>query len=89
MTDVQTPAPTKNKGRSVDTENPACILDGYAKQSVFGAANGGVTDRTVARYRSEGLPWIQFCGEIYIHLEGGRQWLADRIKRRNPKRKRA
>jgi len=45
-----------------------------------------VSQRT--RYRALGLPFLTFGGWIWIPKREGREWIASRVKRRNPRRQR-
>jgi hypothetical protein len=64
-----------------DTEVDATILDGFAPRETF-ADDNGTTTRTVDRYRSEGLPWVNWNGRIYIGpLDEARAWLMSRVRR--------
>jgi hypothetical protein len=65
--------------------DPNCILTGYAEKEDFARANK-VTSRTLDRYRKRpnGLPWLAWGGKIYIHIETGKQWLAEQLKKPNP-----
>jgi len=47
------------------------ILDGYAPQADF-AKGYGVHERTVARARREGLPFVEWGGKIWIDVAGAR-----------------
>ncbi len=58
----------------------ANILEGFIKEEDFAKANG-LTRRSVARYREQGLPWMRWGREIWIDVEGGRQWLKARVQR--------
>jgi hypothetical protein len=68
-------------------EKTARILGGYVEESQF-AADNDIHLRTSARYRNlpNGLPYIEWGGKIYIHIEGARAWLRSRAKSRNPSR---
>ncbi|TWI73797.1 hypothetical protein IQ16_01941 [Bradyrhizobium huanghuaihaiense] len=72
------------------TEPTASILDGFAEESRF-AADNGISLRTSLRYRNmpDGLPFLEFGGKIFIPLAGARDWLNNRVKRRNPGRRAA
>ena len=48
----------------------------------------GISQRTAARYRASGLPFLEFGGLIWIPKRGGREWIANRVRRRNPRRQR-
>jgi hypothetical protein len=63
------------------------FLAEYEKEADW-AEGHGVHQRTVARYRDLGLPFLFFGGLIWIHKSGGRAWIASRVKRRNPPRRR-
>jgi hypothetical protein len=58
------------------------FLAEYEKESEW-AEGHGVHQRTVARYRALGLPYVLFGGFIWVHKRGGREWIASRVKRRN------
>jgi hypothetical protein len=66
------------------------ILTGYVRESEF-AATHGTSQRTISRYRNAGMPFVTWGGAIYIHVDGARDWLARRVRRRNqtPDRRRA
>jgi hypothetical protein len=55
----------------------ASILEGYVREASF--AKTELSPRTIARYRSVGLPWVRFGGKVYIDLEGGREWLRRQV----------
>jgi hypothetical protein len=48
----------------------------------------GVSDRTAARHRQLGLPWLEWGGEIYIPELEGDAYIVSRVKRRHPGRQR-
>jgi hypothetical protein len=50
------------------------------------AEGHGIAQRTAARYRSLGLPFLDFGGFIWIPKREGREWIASRIKRRRTPR---
>ena len=56
------------------------ILGGYATQPQF-ARDNQITERTVARYRAQGLPWVPFGGKVLIPIEEARLWLESRMRR--------
>ncbi len=61
------------------------FLEGFQLEDDW-CAEVGVTPRTCQRYRlteAPGLPYVEFGGKIYIKLDEGRQWLANRTRRRN------
>jgi hypothetical protein len=63
------------------------FLSEYEKESAW-AEGHGVSQRTVARYRELGLPHLFFGGYIWIPKREGREWIAGRVRRRNPSRRR-
>lgn len=75
---------------SADTKQVESILAGYLTEQDF-ADGAKISVRTVARYRSmpDGLPYVEFGGRIYIPIEDAREWLRNRVKRPNPRRKAA
>lgn len=61
------------------------FLDGFQLEDDW-CGEVGVTPRTCQRYRlteSPGLPYVVLGGKIYIKLDEGKQWLANRTRRRN------
>jgi len=64
------------------------FLAEYEKESYW-AESHGISQRTAARYRALGLPFLTFGGFVWIAKREGRQWIASRVKRRNPPRRRA
>ena len=71
-------------------ENDLLVLHGkrYWKQSRW-SKDKGVNVRTTARHRQQGLPWLVWANQIYIPEIEGDAYIASRIKRRNPPRRRA
>jgi hypothetical protein len=63
------------------------FLAKYAKESDW-AASHAISQRTAARYRALGLPFLTFGGFVWIPKQAGREWIASRIRRRNPRRQR-
>jgi hypothetical protein len=61
------------------------FLAQYMRESDW-ANSHGITQRTVARYRDRGLPYLMFAGYIWIPKQEGRAWIASRVKRRNSRR---
>jgi len=53
----------------------------FLKQSRW-SHEKGVSDRTTARHRQQGLPWLDWGGEIYIPEIEGDAYIAARVKRR-------
>jgi predicted site-specific integrase-resolvase len=46
----------------------------------------GVVVRTLNNYDREGLPYLMIGGKKYRPLNEGLAWIAQRIRRRNPRR---
>jgi len=64
------------------------FLADYEKESNW-AEGHGISQRTAARYRALGLPFLTFGGFVWIPKREGREWIASRVKRRNSPRRRA
>jgi hypothetical protein len=69
------------------SEMDADFLAEYEKESDW-AEGHGISQRTAKRYRALGLPFLTFGGFVWIPKREGRNWIAARIKRRNPRRRR-
>jgi hypothetical protein len=63
------------------------FLAQYEKETDW-AEGHGISQRTAARYRAQGLPFLIFGGWVWIPKREGREWIASRVKRRNPSRRR-
>jgi hypothetical protein len=63
------------------------FLAEYEKEADW-AHGHGISQRTAARYRALGLPFLFFGGFVWIPKREGREFIASRIKRRNPHRQR-
>jgi len=63
------------------------FLADYEKEADW-AEGHGISQRTAARYREIGLPFLTFGGFVWIPKRAGREWIASRVKRRNPPRRR-
>jgi hypothetical protein len=63
------------------------FLAQYTRESDWAKAHG-LCQRTVARYRGQGLPFMFFGGWIWIPRVEGDEWIASRVKRRNFRRHR-
>jgi hypothetical protein len=62
--------------------------DEYQPESEW-APEHDISQRTAARYRLQGLPYMEWGGVIYIHRAGGREFIKRRLTRRNlPRRSR-
>jgi hypothetical protein len=71
--------------------NARSVLEGFVTEEQF-ARDNDVSVRTSRRYRlqPDGMPYVEWGGKIYIHLETSREWLLrSRMKRPNPRRKAA
>jgi hypothetical protein len=64
---------------------PAPLLGEFEKESVW-AAKHNICQRTVARHRKRGLPYLEWGGEIYIPIAEGREYILSLLKRPNPPR---
>ena len=63
------------------------FLSEYERETSWTRAQG-ITYRTNKRYRDKGMPFLMWGGCVYIPKEEARQWIAGRIQRRNPPRRR-
>jgi hypothetical protein len=65
------------------------FLANYEKEADWAEAHG-ISQRTAARYRAlpSGLPFLIFGGWVWIPKREGREWIANRVQRRNPPRRR-
>ena len=59
--------------------------DKFPLQSNF-AKDNDCSVKTVARMRADGCPYLLFNNHVHIDLEGAREYVASRIKRRNQRR---
>jgi hypothetical protein len=64
------------------------FLADYEKEANW-AAGHGISQRTASRYRALGLPFLTFGGYVWIPKREGRDWIASRVRRRNPRRRQA
>jgi hypothetical protein len=62
------------------------FLSEYEKESEW-AEGHGISQRTAKRYRELGLPFLFFGGWVWIPRREGREWIANRVRRRNPSRR--
>ena len=62
------------------------FLATYEKEEDWAEAHG-ISQRTAKRYRAlpNGLPFLVFGGWVWIPKESGREWIASRVQRRNPR----
>ena len=63
------------------------FLAEYERESEW-AAGHAISQRTSARYRAlpNGLPFLFWCGSIWIPKREGREWIASRVQRRTARR---
>jgi hypothetical protein len=66
------------------------ILDDFVDLEPF-AADAGRHVRTVRRWMDEpdGLPYTRMGNRILIHVPTAREWLMQRMRRNNPRRRQA
>jgi hypothetical protein len=63
-------------------------LADYTREDIW-CKRAKITRRTGARYRQQGLRFMYWGPWVYIHNEGGREFMLGRVKRLNqPKRRR-
>ena len=64
------------------------FLKEYALETAW-AAEHRISQRTAKRYRDQpnGLPYLQWGGEIYIPRREGAEYIKSRVKRRNQRRR--
>jgi hypothetical protein len=69
-----------------NSDGDVLVLNGkrYWKQPRW-SREKGISVRTAARHRQLGLPWLDWGGEIFIPEEEGDEYIANRIRRRNPR----
>jgi hypothetical protein len=65
------------------------FLATYEREDCWAKAHG-ISQRTAKRYRAlpNGLPFLFFGGWVWIPKREGREWIASRVKRRIPRRRR-
>jgi hypothetical protein len=63
------------------------FLAEYEKEADW-AAGHGISQRTAARYRALGLPFLVFGGFVWIPKREGREYIASRVRRHNTPRRR-
>jgi hypothetical protein len=73
-----------SKKEALDPE----FLSQYEREATW-ALSHGITQRTSKRYRDQGMPYLFWGGIVYIPKHEGREWIANRVKRRNPRRRQA
>ena len=70
-------------GKPLDPE----FLNQYERETTWAPAQG-ITYRTCKRYRDQGMPFLNWGGCVFIPKREAREWIASRIQRRNPRRRR-
>ena len=72
-----------------DNDDDLLVLQGkrYWRQGRW-SKDKKVNIRTTARHRRHGLPWLVWGGEIFIPELEGDAYIASRLRRRNPPRRR-
>jgi len=72
-----------------DNDDDLLVLGGkrYWKQARW-SKDKNVAVRTTERHRQRGLPWLDWGGEIFIPELEGDAYIASRVRRRNPPRRR-
>jgi len=89
LIDRYAPSTTENgaamskNGRPLDPD----FLSKYERETTWAPAQG-ITYRTSKRYRDQGMPFLEWAGCIFIPRIEAREWIASRIQRRNPSRRR-
>jgi hypothetical protein len=63
------------------------FLERYEREATWAPAQG-ITYRTSKRYRDKGMPFLMWGGCVYIPKAEASEWIAGRIQRRNPPRRR-
>jgi len=62
------------------TDNPENIIREEWIPEAEWCEQGGISYRTSKRQRDEGLPWMRQGRIIWIHREGGKKFLRDRMQ---------
>jgi len=73
-----------DRPRRIELRDDVLVIDEDFHQEVL----AGASRRTGKRLESEGLPFIMVTGVKYRPLNAGRAWLADRITRKQPQKRR-
>jgi hypothetical protein len=61
------------------------FLSEYESEDTWSMRHG-ITRRTAQRYREDGLPYMFWGGRIWIHKQGGAEYIASRVRRRNQRK---
>ena len=69
-------------GRPLDPD----FLGKYERESVWAPAQG-ISYPTSRRYRLQGMPYLMWGGSVYIPKAEARDWIAARVQRRSPTRR--
>jgi hypothetical protein len=77
----------KDRPSRIEIDGDTLLLDDEFCRLVL----AGCSKRTAKRHEDDGLPFVMLGGAKYRPLKAGREWLANRITRKNqpPKRRRA
>ena len=65
----------------------AALLDNLVPELEYANAIG-VHQRTVARQRQQGLPFVMLGGKVYIDAKGAKRWVESRIVTRESRLRR-
>jgi hypothetical protein len=63
------------------------LLDNLVPQQEYAHALG-VHQRTVARQRQQGLPFVMLGGKVYIDAKGAKRWVESRVVARESRLRR-
>ncbi len=66
----------------------AALLEDLVLEQDYATALG-VTPRTIARQRQQGLPHVKLGGRVYIDAKGAKRWVESRIITHNQPSQRA
>jgi hypothetical protein len=71
----------------MSTKDAALGLHGDYEREHTWAKDHGISQRTAARYRARGLPWLEWGGAIWIPKEGGQKFIASLVKQHAPRQR--
>jgi hypothetical protein len=74
----------EDRPRRIELGDDVLVIDADFHKEVL----AGASRRTGKRLEAEGLPYIMVTGVKYRPLNAGRTWLADRITRKQPQKRR-
>jgi hypothetical protein len=63
----------------------AALLENLVPEQDYADAFG-IHQRTVARQRQQGLPFVVIGGKVYIDAQGAKRWVENKIVTRNQPR---